>query len=64
MSALEIWTTFSVMEQHGGGFCAALALAWRKADGANKARIEGAFPHLLEQFGPESRYYQHNPEAA
>ena len=49
--------TFAAMERHGGGFCAALARAWYAADSSNKRRIESAFPHLLESFGPESRYF-------
>jgi hypothetical protein len=57
LSYVETFRTFAAMERHGGGFCAALAHAWYKADGANKRRIEGAFPHLIEDFGPGSRYY-------
>jgi hypothetical protein len=49
--------TFENMERFGGGFCRNLALAWYVADTANKQRIEDAFPHLLEQFGPESLYW-------
>jgi hypothetical protein len=45
------------MERHGGGFCAALAHAWYKADQNNKRRLEGAFAHLLTEYGPDSRYY-------
>lgn len=57
LSYTETFYTFTAMQRHGGGFCAALAQAWFKADGANKRRIEGAFPHLLADFGPASRYY-------
>lgn len=49
--------TFLAMERHGGGFCEKLAQAWYAADGSNKQRLEGAFPHLLEQFGPNSSYF-------
>jgi hypothetical protein len=45
------------MQKHGGGFCSRLASAWYAADGANKARIERAFEHLLTDFGPQSRFY-------
>jgi hypothetical protein len=45
------------MERHGGGFCVALANAWYKADAGNKARIEAAFPHLLDAYGPDSRFF-------
>jgi len=37
--------------------CAALARTWYVADGGNKRRIEAAFPHLLEDFGPDSAYF-------
>jgi hypothetical protein len=57
LSYVETFRTFAAMERHGGGFCAALAHAWYKADGANKRRLEIAFPHLLADFGPGSRYY-------
>ena len=57
LSRADLFRTFLAMERHGGGFCAALAAAWFKADGANKARIEGAFPHYLEDFGPSSPFF-------
>jgi hypothetical protein len=53
----QLYYTFASMYRHGGGFCTALAQAWCKADQLNKRRIEHAFPHLLEDFGPGSRYY-------
>lgn len=51
------WRTFLAMQRHGGGFCTALAHAWFKGDAANRRRIESAFPHLLEDFGPGSYFY-------
>ena len=51
------WQTVATMQRHGGGFCAALAVAWFKGDAANRRRIETAFSHLLADFGPESRYF-------
>lgn len=57
LSTTDKLRTFLAMERHGGGFCEALAKAWYKADGRNKERIEGAFPHLLDQFGPDSSYF-------
>ena len=38
------------MESMGGGFAAALALAYFRADGDNQARILGAFPDLFEKY--------------
>jgi hypothetical protein len=49
--------TVLAMEHHGGGFCAALANAWYKADSGNKRRIEVAFSHLLEHYGPDSSFF-------
>lgn len=57
LSRLQLHSTFLAMEAYGGGFVKALALAWFKADIANKSRIEAAFPHLLEAYGPGSSYY-------
>jgi hypothetical protein len=57
LTAHDQWRTFLAMEKHGGGFCSALAQAWYKADQNNKRRIEIAFPHLLESFGPNSSFF-------
>lgn len=53
----EQWRTFLAMQRYGGGFCVALACAWFKADAANRRRIENAFPHLVEDYGPGSHFY-------
>ena len=39
-----------MMEKMGGGFAAALALAYFRADGTNQARILGAFGDLFEKY--------------
>lgn len=39
-----------MMEKMGGGFAAALALAYFRADGTNQARILGAFGALFEKY--------------
>ena len=57
LSPTELHHTIAAMERHGGGFCSALAQAWFRADGSNKRRIEGAFAHLLTEYGPDSRYF-------
>jgi hypothetical protein len=54
----QMHRTVAAMEQHGGGFCHALAQAWYVADCDNKARIEDAFAHLLDGFAPGSPYYR------
>ncbi len=38
------------MERMGGGFAAALALAYYRADGDNQARILAAFPELFAKY--------------
>jgi len=57
LSPTELHRTFAAMQQHGGSFCSALAAAWFAGDRSNRARIEAAFPHLVEQFGPSSSYF-------
>jgi len=57
LSPVQMHRTFTAMEKHGGGFCSRLASAWYAADPSNKRRIEVAFPHLLNDFGPGSRFY-------
>lgn len=39
-----------MMEKMGGGFAAALALAYYRADGTNQARILDAFGALFEKY--------------
>lgn len=39
-----------MMEKIGGGFAAALALAYFRGDGTNQARILGAFGALFEKY--------------
>jgi hypothetical protein len=58
LTPAQMHRTFAAMEQHGGGFCRALAQAWYVADHNNKARIETAFAHLVQDFGPGSPYYR------
>lgn len=38
------------MERFGGGFVAALAVAWRKGDAENQTRLYGAFSHIYDQY--------------
>lgn len=57
-----IEAAFRAMEQRGGGFAAALAVAWSKADLANRRRIERAFPELIGAY-VESEEPRHVPGA-
>ena len=57
LSPEQMHRTWEIAQQYGGGFVSALAQAWLKADQENRARIEQAFPHLIEQYGPGSPFY-------
>jgi hypothetical protein len=48
---------FETMDRFGGGFARKLAAAWFVADTGNKHRIETAFPHLMDAYGPESEFW-------
>jgi hypothetical protein len=53
----QLYRTFQTMQRHGGNFCTALATAWFAADPHHKRVIEGAFGHLVNAYGPRSRFY-------
>ena len=57
LDRLQLHRTFEAMQRYGGGFCGKLAQAWFAADPRNKARIEQAFPELLDDFGPGSAFF-------
>ena len=44
------------MQKFGGHFCTKLADAIRVADSTNKHRILHAFPEMILDYGPESRF--------
>lgn len=46
------------MRRYGGGFCKKLADAFCAADSSNKQKIIAAFPELVENYGPGSRFAQ------
>lgn len=62
LSCDQLYRTWAAAEAYGGGFVSALAAAWFRGDPANRARIEAAFPHLIEKFGPGSSYYSKEVE--
>ncbi len=45
-----MWDAAEMMTRRGGGFVKALADAWRKADGINRAKLEGAFPKYFGEY--------------
>jgi hypothetical protein len=54
----QLRLTWRSVHIHGGNFGRHLAEAWLAADPINRARIEAAFPHLLEKYGPSSPFYE------
>jgi hypothetical protein len=52
------------MLKYGGNFMQKLAMAMRSADPDNFHRILEAFPEVLLEYGPETRFYEytHSPE--
>ena len=46
------------MENYGGGFAGAIALAYFRADSSNRERIINAFPELFERFAPRQGWEQ------
>lgn len=44
-----------LMETLGGGFASALSVAYQRADGGNRYRLERAFPELIAQYNAMAR---------
>jgi hypothetical protein len=44
----------TLMQERGGGFAAALGLAYHRADSGNQARILAAFAELFERYRHEA----------
>jgi hypothetical protein len=57
----QLHRTWVAIERNGGGFCERLARAWFHGDDRNKARLNAAFPELLNDFGPGSYFYVDAP---
>ena len=47
------------MIKYGGNFMQKLAMAMRSADPDNFCRIVTAFPEVLLEYGPGTRFYEH-----
>lgn len=62
LSPVQMHRTWLAAQHHGGGFLAALADAWMRGDSKNRARIEAAFPEVVEKFGPGTCFYPHEAE--
>ena len=58
MNADQKYWTIKAMEAFGGGFESALAGAYARADHNNSVRIEAAFPEMLAEYGPGSKFYE------
>lgn len=62
LTPTQVHRTWLAAGQHGGGFLKALSEAWLRGDTTNRARIEAAFPEVVEKFGPGSRFYPHEAD--
>lgn len=61
LTPTQLHRTWVAIERNGGGFCERLARAWFHADDRNRARLNAAFPELLNDFGPGSYFYVDAP---
>jgi len=62
LSSTQTHRTWLAAQHHGGSFISALADAWFRGDSHNRARIEAAFPEVVEEYGPNSKFYPHETE--
>jgi hypothetical protein len=46
----ELLAVLDAMERYGGGFVSALAVAWRKADPQNQAKLRTAFDNYYREY--------------
>lgn len=58
MTAHQQAQTNRAMNKFGGSFVCALAMAWRLADAKNGEKLMGAFPEIVEAYGPETFAYE------
>lgn len=58
-----IHETIERMEAYGGAFASALAVAYTKADPANKQRIIHTWPELFEKYGPKGIFARPQPRS-
>lgn len=57
MTDHEKFWTLRTMEERGGGFASALAVAWQRADLGNAYALSRTFPDLITKYGPTSDLY-------
>lgn len=56
MTDKDFYILTETMQRYGGHFITKLAGAIRAADSTNKHRILRAFPEIIRDFGPDSRF--------
>ena len=54
--------TLDRMESYGGGFVAALVVAYRRADTNNKQKILTTWSELFTEYGPNSVFASHTTD--
>jgi hypothetical protein len=58
------WRAAMAMEKVGGGFAAAIGVAYYRADSDNKARLLEAFPELFAKYRQWARDMLDDPRVA
>jgi hypothetical protein len=56
LSGDDFYILTETMSQFGGNFCKKLADAIRAADSNNKQKLIEAFPEIVKDYGPGSRF--------
>jgi 2-oxo-4-hydroxy-4-carboxy--5-ureidoimidazoline (OHCU) decarboxylase len=56
MTESDFYLMTTLMQRYGGHFMTKLADAIRAADQTNRFRIIHAFPEIVRDFGPDSRF--------
>ena len=56
MNSTELHTMITRMNTYGGSFVSSIAQALRFADPTNRQKLLDAFPNLVQEYGPGSRF--------
>lgn len=57
MNAQERYAFTQTLKHFGGSFVAALGELYQVADAHNCARLDAAFPDIVERYGPGSYFF-------
>jgi hypothetical protein len=56
MNSTELYAMITRMNTYGGSFVSSIAQALRFADPTNRQKLLDAFPNLIQEYGPKSRF--------